>query len=78
MLARQLCDFQRIQTSIAKKTYIIVNVRGGGGGPDPLFLPLDPHLIDPVFMFSTKLLIDVFTGSVMRDDKHRKSEPMRF
>ena len=36
-LARQICDFQGIRTSIAKKPYILDIFQGGG--PDP---PLSP------------------------------------
>ena len=35
MLAWYLCDFQGIQTSIAKKLYSFVNNRGGGGVQTP-------------------------------------------
>ena len=35
MLAWQLCDFQGIQTSIAKKPYIFVIFQGGSGPPVP-------------------------------------------
>ena len=44
MLAWWLYDFKGIRTSIAKKTYIFVIFQGGGGGSDPLFPPLDPHM----------------------------------
>ena len=39
--------FKGIQTSIAKKPYIFVifQVGGGGGGPDPLSSALDPHMV---------------------------------
>ena len=47
MLAWQLCDFQGIQTSIAKKPEIFVIFQGGGVGPDPLSPPLDPHMDEP-------------------------------
>ena len=51
-----------------------------GGGPDTLSPPMDPHLIDPVFyvFYKNILLIYAFIGSVWWDDKHRKSELMRF
>ena len=42
MLAWQLCDFQEIETTIAKKPYIFVIFQEGG--PDPLSTPLDPHM----------------------------------
>ena len=52
---------------------------GGGGGPDPLNPHLEPHLISFLcFLQEYKLLIYAFIGSVSRDDKHRKSELMRF
>ena len=35
MLAWQLCDFKRIQTSISKKPYIFVIFQGGGVGFGP-------------------------------------------
>ena len=38
MLAKKLCDFQGIRTSIAKKPYIFMIFQGG---PDPLTAPLD-------------------------------------
>ena len=44
MLAWQLCDFQGVQTSVPKKPYIFV-IFQGGGGPSPLLLPLDPHML---------------------------------
>ena len=40
-LTLQLCDFQGIQTSIAKKPYIFVIFQGD---QDPLSAPLDPHM----------------------------------
>ena len=56
MAQRKLCDFvivifQGIQTSIAKKPYIFVIFQGGrgGGGPDPLVPPLDPHMLYDLF-----------------------------
>ena len=37
--------FQGIWTSIDKEPYSFVIFQGGGGGPDPLSLPLDPRMI---------------------------------
>ena len=38
---------QGIRTNIAKEPYIFVIFQGGGGGPDLLSHPLDPHMSAP-------------------------------
>ena len=52
--------FQGIRTSIAKKPYIFVIFQGGWGGPDPLFPPLDPHMMCKSFIKSAVSIIHVY------------------
>ena len=59
-----LCDFQGIQTSIAKKPYIFVIFQVEGSGP-PAPPPLDPHMsVSTVFEGSDKILDSRFAGYV--------------
>ena len=56
MLAWQLCDFQGIRTSIAKKPYVLLFFGGGGGGgPEPTFPLLDPLMSKYNFLDTTSL-----------------------
>ena len=63
-LAGQLCGFQGIQTSIAKKPYIFVIFQGGGGGLTPV-PPLDSNMFTQIErVFSTVTVISVDSSSI--------------
>ena len=65
-LAGQLCGFQGIQTSIAKKPYIFVIFQGvGGGGVRTPVPPLDLNMFTQIErLFSTVTVISVDSSSI--------------